>query len=101
MQKNYYNVSGDFYGGAVDRNTSASAGDTGSTSGREDSTSRRAMKPQLPSLRAAATDAHKPSVCAPRQEKLLQGRGALLTATRESPCAAAKTQRSQKSFFKF
>ena len=62
----------------------------------------RALEPQLPRSCAAATEARAPGACALQQEEPLQGDAwaprqavAPLTATRESPCAATRTQCSQ------
>ena len=55
----------------------------------------RAHMPQLMSPCTTTTEACASRACAPQQEKPLQMRSPC-TATREHPCAATKTQRSQK-----
>ena len=77
-----------FPGGTVVKNPPANAGDTASSPDRGRShmpRSNYARAPQLLSPRATTTEAR-----APQQEK------PPLTATRESLCAATKTQCSQK-----
>ena len=73
---------------------------------REDPTCRGATKPvrhNYWSPHATSPEAHAPTACALQQEKPVQWearapqcRVAPLTATRESPRAATKTQSSQK-----
>ena len=104
-----------FPGCAVVENPSANAGDTGSSPGPGRShvlwsswarvplllrPRSRAHKPQLLSPRAATTEAHVPRARAPRgyhSEKPTHRNKEWppLSATRESPRAATKTQRSQ------
>ena len=108
----YSNVpSQDFPGGAVVKNLPANAGDWVQALVREDPKCCGATKPvhhnywacALEPARATATEARTPRARAPQQEKppqwearAPQRRVALLIATRESPCAATKTQHSQK-----
>ena len=101
----------DFPGGAVVKNLPANAGDTSSSPGPGRShvpRSNEARAPQLLSLRSRAREPQllKP-VClesvlrnkrSPCNEKPAHRKEELppLATTRESPCAATKTQRSQK-----
>ena len=104
MVKSY--VSWDFPVVAVVKNPSANAGDTGSSPGLRRSHMPRsnwAHAPQLLSPRATTTEARMPRALlhnkrSHRNEKPVHRNKEKppLTATRESPHAAMKTQRSQK-----
>ena len=98
-----------FPGGTVVKNPPANAGDTGSSPGPGRSHmpwSNQAREPQLLSL---CSRAHVPQLLDPtRLVPVLHNKRShrnnkeqpLLTATRESPCTATKTQCSQKQINK-
>ena len=110
---------GDFPGGTVVKSPPANAGDIGSIPGAgrshmpRSSWTRapqllslcsRACEPQLLNPCARTTEARMPGACAlqrekPRNEKPAHGNEEwpLLAATRESLCAATKSQHSQKN----
>ena len=62
---------------------------------REDSPCQLSPQATLLSKGAATTEARVPSTCAPQQEKPLQGKGALLPKTSESPRTAMGSHHSQ------
>ena len=105
------NVYRDFPGGAVVKNLPANAGDTGSIPGLGISHMPWSNEARAPQLLSLCSRAHEPQLLKlARLEPMLYNKRShhnkkhrhrneeqpQLTAARESPCAATKTQRSQK-----